>query len=104
MPRTGARCVPSAAGDQSASCLQGDGFCGGPMKSTAQIADHPVHPMLIPFPFALLSSAAVFDLGSRMTGKSSWSQTAAHLRSAGLGTALVAAVPGIVDYFGSVPA
>jgi uncharacterized membrane protein len=73
------------------------------MKSTAQIKEHPIHPMLIPYPFALLSSAVVFDVGSRMTGKSSWSQTASHLATAGIGTALVAAVPGIVDYFGSIP-
>jgi uncharacterized membrane protein len=73
------------------------------MKSTAQIAEHPIHPMVIPFPFALLSTAFVFDLGARLTGKSSWSQTASHLSTAGLGTALAAALPGIIDYFGSVP-
>jgi len=73
------------------------------MKSTAHINGHPVHPMLIPYPFALLSSAVAFDVGARVTGQRSWSQTAAHLTDAGLGTALVAAVPGIVDYFGTVP-
>jgi uncharacterized membrane protein len=73
------------------------------MKSTAHINGHPIHPMLIPYPFALLSSAVVFELGARTGGRESWSQTAAHLTAAGLGSALVAAVPGIVDYFGSIP-
>jgi uncharacterized membrane protein len=73
------------------------------MKSTAHINGHPVHPMLIPYPFALLSSAVAFDVGARMTGRDEWSRTAAHLTAAGLGTALLAAVPGIIDYFGSVP-
>ena len=73
------------------------------MRSTARINGHPIHPMLIPYPFALLSSAAVFDVGARMTGRESWSQTAGHLTAAGLGSALVAALPGIVDYFGTVP-
>ena len=73
------------------------------MRSTAQVKGHPIHPMLIPYPFALLSSALAFDVGSRMTGRDSWSQTAAHLTNAGLATAVVAAVPGIVDYFGTIP-
>lgn len=73
------------------------------MKSTAHVNGHPIHPMLIPYPFALLTSAVAFDVGARMGGRRSWSETARHLTTAGLGSALVAAVPGIVDYFGSVP-
>ena len=72
------------------------------MKSTAHIMGHPLHPMLIPYPFALLSSAVVFDVGAA-NGRTGWSHTARHLTNAGLASALVAAVPGIVDYFGSVP-
>jgi uncharacterized membrane protein len=74
------------------------------MKSTAHIGGHPVHPMLIPYPFALLSSSVAFDIGANVARRPSWSQTARHLVFAGLGSAVVAAVPGIVDYFGTVPA
>jgi uncharacterized membrane protein len=74
------------------------------MKSTAHIEGHPIHPMLIPYPFALLSTAAVFDIAASVAARCAWSQTARHMTTAGLGTALVAAVPGIVDYFGTVPA
>jgi uncharacterized membrane protein len=74
------------------------------MKSTAQVNGHPIHPMLIPYPFALLSSAVAFDLAARATGSATWSATATHLTAAGLGTAVAAAIPGVIDYFGSVPA
>ena len=73
------------------------------MKSTAHIKGHPIHPMLIPYPFALLSAGTLFDLGAQTDGRTSWAQTAAHMTRAGLVSALAAAVPGIVDYFGSVP-
>jgi uncharacterized membrane protein len=59
--------------------------------------------MLIPYPFALLSSGAVFDLMARIRGQETLSQTGRHLTLAGLGTALVAAVPGMIDYIGTVP-
>lgn len=73
------------------------------MKSTAQVNGHPIHPMLIPYPFALLTAGAAFDVGARIAGRDAWSQTAAHMTTVGLGSALVAAVPGIVDYFGTIP-
>jgi uncharacterized membrane protein len=73
------------------------------MKSTAQFNGHPIHPMLIPYPFALLTGGAAFDVGARLTGRDAWSQTASHMTTVGLGSALVAALPGIVDYFGTIP-
>jgi uncharacterized membrane protein len=78
--------------------LQQDGV----MKSTAHINGHPIHPMLIPYPFAFLTGGTAFDVGAAITGREEWSDTARHLTRAGLGSALLAAVPGIVDYFGSV--
>jgi uncharacterized membrane protein len=73
------------------------------MESTARIAGHPVHPMLIPYPFALLTGAMGFDLIARLSGRRTFEQTASHLNTAGIFAALVAAVPGIIDYFGTVP-
>ena len=73
------------------------------MKSTAHVKGHPIHPMLIPYPFALLSSAVAFDIGARITSRAGLSATAQHLTAAGLGTAVLAAVPGLIDYFGTVP-
>lgn len=73
------------------------------MKSTAHVMGHPIHPMLIPYPFALLTSAAAFDVAACASGRTDWGQTAGRLTTLGLASALVAAVPGIIDYFGSVP-
>jgi uncharacterized membrane protein len=73
------------------------------MESTARIHGHPVHPMLIPYPFALLTSSVVFDLAAAGRPHGSASTTARDLTRAGLASALVAAIPGIVDYFGTVP-
>ena len=73
------------------------------MESTARFAGHPIHPMLIPYPFAFLSSAAVFDLAGRIKRRESLWTTGAHLANAGIATALVAAVPGLVDYLFTIP-
>ena len=32
------------------------------MKSKSVLLGHPLHPMLVPFPFAFLSGAVVFDV------------------------------------------
>ena len=73
------------------------------MKSTAHIGGHPIHPMLIPFPFAFLTGAAAFDVLSASRRDHHLGTTARHLGLAGLASAAVAAVPGLIDYIGTVP-
>jgi nitrite reductase/ring-hydroxylating ferredoxin subunit/uncharacterized membrane protein len=73
------------------------------MRSKASVYGHPIHPMLIPFPFAFLTGAFVFDAAGWLLNNMELSYTGAHLTLAGVGAGLVAAVPGIIDYFGSVP-
>jgi uncharacterized membrane protein len=74
------------------------------MKSTARFMGHPIHPMLIPYPFAFLSGAAAFNVAAVVRGDGRLAQTGRHLRTVGIAGALAAAVPGLVDYFGTVPA
>jgi uncharacterized membrane protein len=74
------------------------------MQSTARVAHHPIHPMLIPYPFAFLSGALAFDALALATGRPRYAQTAGHLGIAGCLSAVVAAVPGVIDYVGTVPA
>ena len=74
------------------------------MRSKASIDGHPIHPALIPFPFAFLAGGFVFDVGGRLLDRPAWWTTGFHLAVAGLVTALAAAVPGLVDYFATVPA
>ena len=59
--------------------------------------------MLIPFPFAFLTGACVFDAAGWYLSNGALAQTGAHLTAAGIGMGLFAAVPGIIDYAGSVP-
>jgi len=73
------------------------------MRSTAHFKSHPIHPMLIPFPFAFLSGSALVGLWARATNRREWFRTTNHMNQLGLGSAVVAAVPGLIDYFFSVP-
>lgn len=73
------------------------------MRSTAHFEGHPIHPMLIPFPFAFLFGSLGFDLLGRWTGRADWARTGRSLQTAGLVSALVAAAPGLLDYLYTVP-
>jgi nitrite reductase/ring-hydroxylating ferredoxin subunit/uncharacterized membrane protein len=73
------------------------------MRSTAHLKGHPIHPMLVGFPVAYLLGSACLDVLARTTRRPALSQTARHLNAMGLGSAVAAAVPGIVDYFNAVP-
>jgi uncharacterized membrane protein/nitrite reductase/ring-hydroxylating ferredoxin subunit len=73
------------------------------MRSKASIDGHPLHPALIPFPFAFLSGGLVFDLAGRLLNQESWWVTGYHLTVAGLLTGVVAAIPGLIDYAYTVP-
>jgi nitrite reductase/ring-hydroxylating ferredoxin subunit/uncharacterized membrane protein len=73
------------------------------MKSKAVLLGHPVHPMLIPFPIAFLSGAVLFDIVGWIGNLPSWWTTGGHLSAAGILTALMAAVPGVIDYVYTVP-
>lgn len=73
------------------------------MRSRASYRGHPIHPALITFPFAFLWGAVVFDVLGRMLEREALWTTGAYLAWAGVVTALVAAVPGFIDYLYTVP-
>lgn len=73
------------------------------MRSKANLKGHPIHPMLIPFPLAFLVGGFVFDLIGALAGRPALWTTGYYLVIAGILTALLAAVPGFIDYFYSVP-
>lgn len=68
------------------------------VESTATIAGHPIHPMLIPFPISFLVGALVTDLVYWSTGSSFWAQASFWLIGAGLATGLLAAIFGLTDF------
>ena len=68
--------------------------------TTAQIAGHPIHPMLIPFPVAFLVATFVCDLVYWWTRNPDWVTASIYLLGAALVMAALAAVAGLTDFFG----
>ena len=70
------------------------------MRTSASLGGHPIHPMLIPFPFALwtfsLIADAIYYFGSH---NYVWQTVAFYTLAGGIAGGVLAAVPGIVDYF-----
>jgi nitrite reductase/ring-hydroxylating ferredoxin subunit/uncharacterized membrane protein len=73
------------------------------MKSFVHVKGHPVHPALIPLPFAFLPGALLFDAGSVSLARPLWAITGFHLLQLGILAGLIAAVPGAIDFFRRVP-
>src|ERR1043166_1592599 len=69
------------------------------MSSPASIKKHPVHPMLVGLPIGLWVFALVCDAVHAMGGGASWQTVATFCVAGGIVGALLAAVPGLIDYF-----
>ena len=69
-------------------------------RSTATIGGHPIHPMLIPFPITCLVGAFVTDLLFLAYGDPGFATASKWLIGFGIGTALLAAVFGLIDFMG----
>jgi len=69
------------------------------MSSPASIKSHPVHPMLVGFPIGLWVFALVCDVVHAVSGSAIWQTVATFLVAGGIVGALLAAVPGLIDYF-----
>ena len=71
-------------------------------KSTAQVAGHPIHTMLIPFPIAGFVGTLLADIALKSTGDEFWYRMGLWLLGAALVFAALAAVAGFVDVLGDV--
>jgi uncharacterized membrane protein len=69
------------------------------IPSTAAIAGHPIHPMLIPLPIASLVGALVADIIYAVNKRWFWSEAATRLTLAGFITGVVAAIFGGIDFW-----
>ena len=69
-------------------------------KSTAQIAGHPLHPMLISFPIACFVLTLVCDIFYFSVGDTAWVMGSEWLLGAGLIMGGLAAIMGFADFFG----
>jgi uncharacterized membrane protein len=74
------------------------------MRTPANIAKHPIHPMLVAIPIGLWVFSLVCDLVLAFGGTSeSWAIVARYTMVGGIVGALIAAVPGFIDML-SLPA
>lgn len=69
-------------------------------RSTASIAGHPIHPMLIPFPIAFFVATFVCDVVFWLTSNAMWATAAIWLLGAGIVMAALAALAGLTDVLG----
>jgi uncharacterized membrane protein len=71
------------------------------LRSTAQIASHPIHPMLVPIPIVCFIGALVTDIAYAVTAEMMWTDISAWLLLAGLVFGVLAAIAGLTDFFGN---
>ena len=69
------------------------------MSSPASVAKHPIHPMLVVFPIGLWTFSLVCDVAyATGWGDPIWSDMAFYTMAGGIAGALLAAVPGFIDF------
>ena len=69
------------------------------MSSPASIASHPLHPMLVSLPIGLWTFSFACDLVRMLGGAPLWSTVALYALTSGTIGAILAAFPGLLDYF-----
>lgn len=70
------------------------------MTTRVTIAGHPLHPMLVTLPIGLWVFSLVCDFVSLSNGDARWETTAYFTLGGGIVGALLAAVPGLLDFLG----
>lgn len=73
------------------------------MKSKVQLGSHPLHPILINFPIAFFTGTLLFDALALATGNPDFATTGRYLNIAGIIGAVLAALPGFLDFLYTVP-
>ncbi|MGE0006542.1 MAG: DUF2231 domain-containing protein [Parvibaculaceae bacterium] len=69
--------------------------------STAAVARHPIHPLLVTLPIGFLVAALLSDLAYHWTADSFWTRASLWLTGSGLVAGVLAALAGLVDFLGS---
>jgi uncharacterized membrane protein len=72
----------------------------GNPRSTARIAGHPIHPVLVPFPIACFVGTLLTDLTYWWTADMMWADLSAWLLAVGVILGWLAAIAGLVDFLG----
>lgn len=73
------------------------------MRSRARMSSHPIHPFLVSFPIGLWVTSLIFDLIGVAGAKPGFYQAGFYAAIAGCVGAVLAAVPGAIDWYSVVP-
>jgi nitrite reductase/ring-hydroxylating ferredoxin subunit/uncharacterized membrane protein len=73
------------------------------MKSKASVKSHPLHPILVTFPIAFFTGTLMAHVAGWQLDKPQLLYAATLLNWAGVVMAVVAAIPGFIDYIYTVP-
>ncbi|MCA1362689.1 DUF2231 domain-containing protein [Bradyrhizobium sp. IC3069] len=71
------------------------------VRSTAQIAGHPIHPMLVPIPITCFVGALLTDIAYVASAEIMWANFSAWLLLAGIVFGVLAAIVGLIDFLGN---
>jgi uncharacterized membrane protein len=71
------------------------------LRSTARIAKHPIHPMLIPVPIVCFVGALVTDIAYVFTAEMMYADFSSWLLLAGIFFGVLAAIAGLIDFLGN---
>ncbi len=71
------------------------------LRATAQIARHPIHPMLVPLPIVCFVGALLTDIAYSVTAEMMWANFSAWLLTVGVITGALAAIAGLIDFLGN---
>ncbi|HEX6181864.1 MAG TPA: DUF2231 domain-containing protein [Chitinophagaceae bacterium] len=73
------------------------------MKSKAHIKGHPLHPILVSFPIAFFTGTFLADCAALIFNNNDLWRIAFYMEAAGICFAVLAAIPGAIDYLYTVP-
>src|SRR6185369_5410750 len=71
------------------------------VRSIAQIASHPIHPMLVPIPIACFIGALLTDIAYVASAEIMWADFSAWLLVVGVIFGVLAAIAGLTDFLGN---
>jgi uncharacterized membrane protein len=92
------RATPRSPGNATKACVD---TAMTHLRSTARIAGHPIHPMLVSFPIVCFVGTLLTDLAYWRSADMMWSNFSAWLISAGVIMGILAAIAGLVDFIGN---
>lgn len=71
------------------------------VRSIAQIAGHPIHPMLVPIPIAAFVGALLTDIAYVASAEIMWANFSSWLLLVGVIFGVIAAIAGLIDFLGN---